>query len=183
MKIFVVTADVELTSRPEWLDDFRNRYDKPYQYHITLKQPCSVNENQVGEIKDKLATLFSTSQSSQKIDLKFDELKVSNDALGEICIMLNSSNNAVRQLQKNIVDTLSQFTNYYKPEYQTYEKQFVPHITIARDLGGHKPQEARKELERDYSCEGKIEKVILTVVDNFGPEEANDSRNQTIYNL
>jgi 2'-5' RNA ligase len=183
MKIFVVTADIELTSRPEWLDDFRNRYDKPYRYHITLKQPCSVNEDQVEEIKDRLATLFSKSRSSQKIDLKFDELKISPDAPGEICIMINSSNETVRKLQKKVVDALSQFANYYKPEYQTYEKQFEPHITIARDLDSQKLQEASKELEQDYTCEGKIGKVVLTVVGNFGPEEANDSKNQTIYNL
>jgi 2'-5' RNA ligase len=183
MKIFVVTADIELTSKPGWLDDFRSRYDKPYPYHITLKQPCFVNDNQVGEIKDRLATLFSKDQASQKINLKFDELKISTDAPGGICIMINSSDDTVHELQKNVVDILSQFTNYYKPEYQTYEKQFQPHITIARDLDSQKLQEASKELEQDYACEGKIGKIILTVVDNFGPEEANDPTNQTIYNL
>lgn len=183
MKIFVVTADIELTNKPEWLDDFRNRYDKPYRYHITLKQPCFVNEDQVREIKDRLATLFSKSQSNKKIDLRFGELKISTDAPGKVCVMINSSDETVHKLQKKVVEALSQFTSYYKPEYQAYEKQFVPHITIARDLDSQKLREVSMELEQDYTYEGRIEKVILTVVDNFGPEEASNSKNQTIYNL
>ncbi len=183
MKIFVVTANVQLTDKPKWLDDFRLRYDKPYHFHITLKQPSFIELNQIEEVKNKLATLFLTDNPFRMINLKFDKLKISTDAPGGICIMINSEDENVQILQKKVVDVLSQFVNYYKPKYQIYEKQFEPHITIARDLDEARFAEASKELEQSYIFEAKIDKIILTVVDNFNPEEANNPNNQTIYML
>lgn len=183
MKIFVVTANVELTHKPTWLDDFRQRYDKPYHYHITLKQPCFVDNDKIDDIKTKLKSLFSDSTLKQKIDMNFDELKVSKDAPGGICIMLNATNQQVRKLQNEVVDTLSLYKNYYKTKYEEYEKQFEPHITIARDLNDEAFTAAQKELQGNISCKAVIDKIILTVVNNFGPEEANDPKNQTTYNL
>ena len=51
-------AKVELTKKPNWLDDFRSKYDEPYEYHVTLKQPCVIEEDLIPEIKAKLNTFF-----------------------------------------------------------------------------------------------------------------------------
>ena len=39
------------------------------------------------------------------------------------------------------------------------------------------------ELKEDYTCIGEVNKLILTVVNNFGPTEVYDPKNQTTYNL
>lgn len=55
MKIFAVYSGLKLSKRPEWLDDFRKKYDDPYEYHIILKQPSYIKkEQQELDIKDKL---------------------------------------------------------------------------------------------------------------------------------
>jgi 2'-5' RNA ligase len=183
MKIFVVTADVELTHKPAWLDDFRARFDKPYKYHITLKQSCFIEEEKVQEIKNILNKLF-TQATHNTIAINFDTLKISKDAPGGICIMIHtSSTEDIRKLQKQIANALSSYTNYVKPAYQNYEDNFEPHITIARDLNEEQYQEASKRLTQDHTCTGTVGKIILTVVNTFGPEEANDPKNQTLYNL
>src|SRR3989338_6438432 len=183
MKIFVVTADIKLTKKPAWLDDFRHRYDKAYEYHITLKQPGLAEDEQVLDIKNKLNTFFFNIQiPNHSIPLTFDTLKASKDDPNDICLMINASNNeAIRNLHNQVISTLANYNNYYKPKYQTYEKNFEPHITIARNLNAQTFADASKVLEQDYTCAGVVNKVILTVVNNFGPEEANNPANQTVY--
>ncbi len=185
MKIFVVIADVELTQKPDWLDDFRRNYDKPYAYHITLKQPCFIEEDKIEDIKNKLNNLFLDDKfPTHSIALTFDQLNVSKDALGGICVMIDTSNGKeIADLQKKIVSTLLEFNHHYKPKYQNYEENFNPHITIGRDLTEDSYSEAAKQLEQNYACRGVINKIVLAVVDNWGPKESEDPNNQIIYNL
>ncbi len=185
MKIFVITANIKLIEKPDWLDDFRNRYDKPYEYHITLKQPCFVEDQAVEDIKNKLNNLFRNLHTQDRvIPLTFNTLKASQDALNKTCIMINTTKDEpIRKLQKQITANLSTYKNYYKPEYQAYEEYFQPHITIARDLNEQAYQAATKELAQEYTCKGLVTEVKLIVVNKFGPTEANDPKNQTVYNL
>jgi len=185
MKIFVVTADVELTNKPVWLDDFRRRYDEDYPYHITLKQPCYIESQEADDIKNKLDNLFSNlHMESHEIALNFNKLNKSMDVPGDGCIMIDTAKGGqIDKLQSEVVSVLSKYKNYYKPEYQRYEEQFQPHITIARDLDEQTYAKAVAELKEDYACTGRVKKIIFTVVKNYGPEEARDPKNQTIYRL
>jgi 2'-5' RNA ligase len=185
MKIFVITADIELTQKPDWLEDFRRRYDDDYPYHVTLKLPCYIEDHQVADIKNKLDGLFSTlGIVDHLITLEFNKLHMGMDAPGGGCIMIDATKGGeIDKLQSKIVSALPEYKNYYEPEYKKYEKDFQPHITIARNLDEPTYTKAVAEIKDNYACTGKVSKIIFTVVNNFGPEEAKDSRNQIVYRL
>jgi len=185
MKIFVVTADIELTKKPAWLDDFRRRYDDDYPYHVTLKLPCYIEDHQAADIKNKLDSLFSTLKiTDHSITLEFNKLHLGPNAPGGGCIMIDAAKGGeIDKLQSKIVSALSEYRNYYEIAYGKYEKEFQPHITIARNLDEPTYSKAAAELKQDYQCTGKVNKIIFTVVTNFDPEEAKDPKNQIIYKL
>ncbi len=185
MKIFVVTADIQLINEPSWLQDFRRRYDDDYPYHVTLKLPTSIEDEQVPDIKQKLDNLLSTVQvPGHSVTLEFNKLVFGPDAPGGACIMIDAAGDEIiYNLQKKIVSALSDYKQYYKEKYKGYEEDFRPHITIARNLDQPSYERAKQDLLINYKCRGKVSKLILTVVDNFGPEEANDPERQTIYQL
>ena len=82
--IFAVYARVKLLKKPDWLDDFRIKYDEPYDFHITLKQPSFIDEKQIPLIKEKLDHVFSNfSLSSHKINIIFNEKIIDNEVEGD----------------------------------------------------------------------------------------------------
>src|ERR1035437_6657219 len=183
MKMFSINAKVNLTQKPSWLDDFRSKYDKPYEWHVTLKQACIILDDQVSIIKDKLDKLFSDIKTAP-ISLTVDKLDVSKIP-DHICIMIKTTDNIeIGKLQKNILSVLSEYNKYHKEKYRAYEENFNPHITIARSLNEQSYEMAMKDLKEDYVCKGTINQVRLIVVDNTDDAyEVNDPANQTVYNL
>ena len=182
MKIYVVIAKVELIKKPEWLDDFRAKYDEPFEPHITLKQPAFIEESEAEEIDERLKVVLADYTSP--LTIRFDKLHPDPGSSDNACIMIDSDKNGgIADLQKKIAKALASYSNYYKPYYREYEINFQPHITIARDLDKPRYQEALQTLDRDYSCVGQVNEIKLIVVQNFGPTEANMPSNQTIYHL
>jgi len=185
MKIFAIYAKVELIKKPEWLDDFRIKYDKPYPYHLTLKPSTIVEDSEVSDIKNRLEKLFSNLEIPEhKILLEFNSLNVRHDTASDICVMINSNkNDEIIKLQKEILSVLDKYKNYRKEKYKGYAENFTPHITIGRDLNEESYQQALKKLEKDYTCEGIIEEVVLVVMNNATVAEYNDPSNQTFYKI
>lgn len=184
MKIFAVYARVELIKKPDWLDDFRARYDEPVEYHVTLKQPVFIEEDKVQDVKNKLEKFFSSLEIyNHEILLTFDSLQISLYT-PDICIMINASNiDEILKLQRDILSTLKEYNQYCEIKRKAYEENFKPHITIAQKLDEQKYLNAKKELEQDYTCKGIIKEIVLAVVNNPTPEEGGDPKNQTIYKL
>lgn len=183
MKIFAITGNVILTQKPEWLDTFREKYDKPYEYHVTLKQPCFIQESEFAGMKTKLDSIFE-SRSYSTIDLTFNSIKIDTKDPLDICIMINSPmGGAIHALQNLIVAELSTYKNYCKPESADWEQNFQPHITIARDLNAIQLEQAKQDLKDDLACTGMVSEVVLFCVDNLNPAEAKKPENQTIYKL
>ena len=183
MKIFVVYAKIELIQKPNWLDAFRAKYDEPFEYHITLKQPCVVENDQVPDIKNKLDDLFLNLKiPNQVIYLVFDSLGIDDTVDGDICIMINATDSSeIHSLQRKILLALSGFNQYLKPKTKEYEENFQPHITIASNLDKQSYSLASKELKRDYICQGIVKEIVLAVVDNANATEASNPKNQTVY--
>lgn len=155
MKMFSINAKVNLTQKPSWLDDFRTKYDKPYEWHITLKQACIIQDDQVSIIKERLDKLFSDIKTGP-ISITFDKLAVSKIP-DHICIMIDAENIVeISKLQKNIFSVLGEYTQYYKEKYKTYEENFNPHITIGRSLNDQSYEMAMKDFKEDYACEGIV---------------------------
>ena len=184
MKIFEVYAKVKLNQKPNWLDDFRFKYDEPFEYHVTLKQPCFIEEDKILDIKNKLNNLFLNLKiPNHEIALTFDSLKIP-PYTPDVCIMINASNiNEILKLQKNVLLVLSEYSQYCEIKTKEYEENFEPHITIAKNLDEQSYLLAAKELEQDYLCEGIVKEVVLVIVDNPNVVEASNPKNQTIFSL
>lgn len=183
MKIFAVYSVVELIKKPAWLDDFRKKYDKPYDLHITFKQPCWVDEGQVEDLKNKLAVLINF-QKIGALELRFDRIVISTESDGKNCVMIAATENErLRDLQKKVVEALYEYRNYVEAKNEAYENNFMPHITIGREVDSKKWKEQEESIVDDCVCEGKVSEIILSVVNEITVEEAKNLGNMSIFKL
>jgi len=184
MKIFAVYARVKLLKKPDWLDDFRFKYDDRYDFHVTLKQPCFINEEQIPPLKEKLNQIFSNFYlPDHKINILFNKKTINNEVEGKACIMILAKNKDICNLQSIIKSSLSDYKNYYESELEKYENNFNPHITISRNLDSKTLSMAVSEIKDDFLCEGTIEEIVLVVVNEKTAEETTNPKNFTVYRL
>ncbi len=160
------------------------KYDKPYEFHITLKQPCYIEEDKIPKLKDKLSNFFKTINLSKQHTLKviFDNVLLNKDEDG-MTIMLKTSHDELIHMQRILHLHLEEYKNYLKPKYKIYEEDFIPHITIGRNLSEIQEKEARQYLQNDFDCTGEINSIVLSIVNNNTPEEAKNPENQNLYYL
>lgn len=78
---------------------------------------------------------------------------------------------ALTTLQKDLVGTLGRHT-YYEAVSEVWERNFHPHITIARDLSSRMLIRAESELPGYDYPKGGIKEIPLIAVERVGPEEA-----------
>jgi len=50
IKYFHISLGFKLKDRPFWLGSFRLKYDRPYPYHLTLKNETSIQEEDVSNL-------------------------------------------------------------------------------------------------------------------------------------
>ena len=187
MKISAVYARVALTEKPDWLDDFRVKFENHYEYHVTLKQPVFIDEYQLPVMKAQLEKLLIDHPVPEhRIQLVFSTIEPDRVEPGEIdsCIMLMSEpNQAITGLQKSIVTLLQDFSQNVEPQTRAYEKNFRSHLTITGNLG-NRFDEARAELHgKNVRCVGEITEIVLSCTDNDVPEEVNNPANLTVFKL
>jgi 2'-5' RNA ligase len=185
MRIFGLFADVTFTQKPAWLDDFRARYDEPYNYHLTLKQPCYIQKEKIPELKGEVQEFFSTQEiQGHRIDLVFDRLFIRPESpKGAYIMILAQENPVLMKFQRHLREALAQYQNYLTPESSQWERDFKPQITIARHLSPEQLKDARRDLHEDYRCVGSINEVYLQVVEEKNVGEANRQDNRTIFLL
>lgn len=186
MPIFAIYTQVELIKKPAWLDHFRERYDKPYPYHVTLKQPCFIEEKDKESVKTSFKRFFEERKGNvHSILLVFTKLVMVREKQdGFTTIMIDTeSRSAIEELQSELVASLGSYRAYVKAESEDWEKYFHPHITIARNLSDEHLAQAKNTLGLDFRCEGVIREVVLSIVAEDTPEEARKPENKTIYLL
>jgi len=185
-RIYAVYCKVTLTHQPIWLDEFRLRFDKPYDFHLTLKQAATIKLEQLGEIKQRLgAVLGSTSILDHKICLTFNKLVLDKhddyDNKGYIYLFCKETNETLDKLQKDIRTELKDFSRYLNPHSIEHESSFEPHITIARELNEAQFKLATDLLEEDYVCNGEVNEIVISCVSEINPTKASDPTNLTIF--
>ena len=171
MKIFAVYATVDLTYKPVWLDAYRAAYDQPYPYHITLKQPCYISEVDVENVKAKTARFLQTIHTPNHVIRVSCNDVVVDRADGTIMLAVNSVDDILHSLQKGLVAALGPY-EYYEAASEAWERDFRPHIAIARDLPPSMLIKAESELPAGDYPEGCITEITLVAVDKIDPEEA-----------
>lgn len=180
MKIFAIYGRLELTDKPEWFDAFRAKYGTIVEYHVTLKQPCFIEEPQIADLKEKLDDIFGNfTVPEHRIAMIFDRLYSDKDAV----MVRTKEIGPIMDLQKQIRATLKDYNQYVYPERETYEYDFHPHVSIALDLTPEQYVAATREVKPDYRCEGVIEEIVLVVIDAEQAGKPADPGNQTIYHL
>jgi 2'-5' RNA ligase len=178
MKIFAVYGRLNLTRKPEWFDAFRAKYGTTLEYHVTLKQPCFIEDAQIPDIKEKLNHIFGNfTVQGHRIDMIFDRLYCEKDAI----MVRTKEIGPIMDLQKQIRDILKDYDRYVAPELKTYEYNFHPHVSIVLDLTPEQYAAANKGLKPDYRCEGIIEEIVLVVAERA--RKPVDLENQVIYHL
>lgn len=185
MKIFAIYCNIQLTKKPDWLDDFKNKYNYSYDYHITLKQPTYIEEDEIKNVQNILSNIFNELKiPNGQISLTFNKVITDTDKQGKSLIMLNAEENGeINALQKKIVLALKNYSNFFYPESEKWENGFNPHITIADELNDNQLKQAMDDIGNNVECEAVVKEVVLSLVSDMSAEEANNPENKTIYKL
>src|SRR5690348_13286355 len=147
MKVFAVYADIDLSYKPMWLDAFQTKYSGSYPYHITLKQPCYIKEDQIRHMQQQVAAFFSGFRvPGHSIFVAFDIVEsVTTD--GSI-MLISKQDKLLHDMQKKLVDMLGKYP-YYDPESENWERDFRPHLTIAYDLAPELVDRVQADIRLD----------------------------------
>lgn len=182
MKIFAVWGKLEIKNRPKWLVDFMKGSNYGYNFHITFKQPCFINENRADDVKNILSDLFTRLKyHDHKIEVIFD--KISPDKNYKSVMIGVTNCPELVDLQKNIINALKDYRNYHKPHHEEYEINFKPHLTIASDLDKSAYSEALGKIPANFKIAGIIKEVVLAIVKEVSPAESKNPNNLHIFNL
>ncbi|MDO8658697.1 MAG: 2'-5' RNA ligase family protein [Candidatus Levybacteria bacterium] len=185
MKIFALYIKVRLTQKPEWFDEFIEKYFEPVDLHITLIQPRYVDEKQIDDLESRIIKTIKnirTKETDKK--LFFDKLIIDKESDGKYVFMLKSrENNFLANFQKELRMTLGDYNLYVDVANKEYEIDFKPHITIATNLDEQTKEEAEKYFTSDYGCEGLIGELVLPIVKDTSIEERTNVNNLKFFRI
>jgi len=180
-KIYAVWCKVNLIKKPDWLDEYRKKYKNLYPHHVTLKQPCFIDESELKDIRSIVSgVLDKINFQNHKIKLVFE--KVIADKEDKSIMLMAENNSILMDLQYKIRTALRDYNDYCKPETEEYENNFKPHLTITGDVDDIF-DEAVKDVGKNTKCVGEIKEIILSCVKEDTPMEAKNPKNLTIYKL
>ncbi len=185
MKIFALYIKIKLTKKPEWFEEFLEKYFEPVDLHITLIQPRYVDEKQIDGLGFKVSELIKrVNVVGNDKKLFFDKLVADKESDGKYILMLSSrENNFLNNFQKELRLALKDYNFYVDDSTKEYEVNFNPHITIATDLDEHSKEEAEKYFISDYKFDGVIGELVLATVKDQSIEERKNPSNQKIFPL
>lgn len=181
-KIFSVWARVRLTQKPKWLDRYKKKYNNFHPVHVTLKQPCFVDEKKLDEMKNIVSEIINSFDfKDHKIKLVFEEVFVDKN---DKSIMIRAKNRGIiMDLQDKLRTKLKGCGKYVEPELETYENNFYPHLTITGGIDDNQFKQAIKDLGKDTRCTGEINEIILSFVKKDTAKELKNPNNLTIFKL
>lgn len=160
---FEISADFDLKVKPAWLKGFRQKYDLPYNYHNTFKTTTNFKSKDLPNLKTELKNLANNHQSFLVI---FNKLSIKLASSGW-CIMIQAKpNKKLATLQKEISAKFSKYGKHITKERESFEKNFHPHITIARHLTPEKLKKAKNELKKNLLCEASVDSLTLYQLKN-----------------
>lgn len=187
MKIFALYFKVELTKKPEWFDEFREKYHGAIGSapHITLIQPRWVDDADIPAIKTTVAEVLEkhTFVDEDK-KIVFDELVSGLEDTGNYVYMLTARrNDHLMASQTDLRDALTGYGHYYAEITREYETRFRPHLTLGNGVPPDQKEAADRYFSSDYICTGVITDLILPVVKDMTPEEADNPNNLTTFEI
>jgi 2'-5' RNA ligase len=162
VKVFDLRLDPVLEEKPSWFDEFRKKYDEPYDYHITLKYPTLVNDKDLLKLKNETRQI---AKSFNIVVVEFENYLFGKTKNGNLIMIAAKDNKDLIRLQKAVVKSLSKFGKTTQTNYKEYEADFIPHIALARKLNDEAFLKAKKQIKKKTYCRATITKLVLTIVD------------------
>ena len=184
MKLFALYFRVALSDKPEWFDDFRKKYDDPYDLHVTVIQPRYIDQSRIDTLKQTVSTFLNTHRLAEKEKvLEFSELAYGPEEDGAYVFMLHAPlSDGLLRFQKELKEAVGGFGEYVEKITEEYEVDFKPHITI-----GHIPEADLKEVKlyfsAPYAVSGTLTELVLPVVKDTSIAEVTDPKNLTVFVL
>jgi 2'-5' RNA ligase len=185
MKIFAVYLTIDLTTKPDWLDNFRHRNDAWSAFHITLIQPRFIEDNQIENVKAEASDFIKKRQLTlDDKQLIFDKVFFEENSDGKYLIMWFAKENLkLVRLQSDLYNLFNDCGKYVDGSTIEYETNFRPHITIAENINADQKIEIEKLLTLNSKCEGVIKSLALPIVKNTSREERENSSNIILFEL
>jgi 2'-5' RNA ligase len=175
MKDFSILCNLELLSQPDWLNDFRERYDEAHPYHVTLKNSTYLQKGSEEDIKTALHELL---MHYSPFKLQFKKVFNSLTKRGE-CIMIEVEKGLdlikLTQLQQEVRVAFARFGIHIKSSFLYYEENFNPHITIGRHLDSERFEHAWNEvLTHDCQafCVARVSAISLVFANAENEQES-----------
>lgn len=177
MPVFSIQSECEFLKKPLWFDDFRKRYDEPSSPHITLKTNTFCKDADTSALLDIGREI---AQEQTIFTVLFNHFSSGRTKRGFLFFLCSDHDGELRGLQKTLVRSFSRFGENTQQEYAFFERNFKPHITIARHLLPSQHQSAGIELlNGDVSCIVRLSSFTITIMKKESFECWNDSKNRT----
>jgi len=185
MKFFALYFRLELKQKPFWLEEFRKKYDEPYDLHLTMIQPRYIEESEEDLLKFKIDKFLKENKPSEEEKyLVFDNFTCEKEMDGKYtCMLMAQDNIGLINFQKKLREDLKRFDKYVDAITEQYEINFRPHITIGRNINEKSLEEVRSYFKSGYATRAVIGELVLPVVKSNNIEEAKNSNNLTTYKL
>lgn len=186
MKIFAVYLRLNLTTKPEWFDDFRSKHSSTSILHITLIQPRYIDESKIQDVKDRITKVLGENifkVEDKKIFFDVTKLEWDEDDTGYILMSFIRENQSVFKLQKALVDVLREFDTYCSETTREYELNFRPHLTVANGIDSNTKEDTLKYIPEMNGLEGNITDLVLAIVKEKTLSESENPDNWTVFNL
>lgn len=180
MKYFHISLGFEIEDRPMWLESFRAQYDKPYPYHVTLKNETSIEESEVSDLKSRLSALINEYQASE-LEMTFDQVEFNRTQKGFCIMVFAQEDRDVIDLRNDIFKQVEKFGDVVSDEHRRFDSDFRPHITIARHLNEGQLLQAKIDLPDKISFTIKPQKIVLSVVDKQDVKERLREENRNYF--
>ncbi len=164
MHVFAICAKIELTAKPEWLDDFTDKYNPAWDPHITLKQPCLIEVEEINELKEKLSAFLAKNKATN-LSKKIIFNKIVLEKENGITMALANEAPDLIEFQKNLRFEFSEYNNYKDTYRKEYEDNFQPHLTLVDRIAPTAYAESLKFLTKGFLCKGIIKNLVLIIVD------------------
>ena len=162
--VFAIAADVSLEYNPDWLDSFRAKYDKPFPYHITLKQPTIASAHQINSVVRILTSLSNSTQiPNHEFRLTFSH--ISTDAADGSIIIWCKEDRLFSSFQKKLIERLKIYNNFVETAGADWENHFKPHLTIAHDLNALQLQTASQDANATDLPIASVRQYTVLVAD------------------
>ncbi len=185
MKIFAIYLRLNLIQKPEWFDNFRQKYSEPVDLHITLIQPRYIDETRVDDIKLEVRNFLNKSRfGADDKTIKFNNIVCDQEVNGTYTIMLLAENaDKVLFIQKGLKELLIDSIEYVDEVTMDYEENFRPHITIGTNIDKNTLHTVQSYFQSTNEVTGVVTDLVIPIVKDTSLQERMDINNQIILDL